>query len=180
LHGILSLKDVVWRKVKGRVTRNQNNRIGFSASENAYAFDPRWLDKRMSALSSAIVQMSNKADIIKRRRNNYETVLEALSGIPGSKPLFPNLDDGVVPYVFPLLVDEPDRVFPWLRTAGVPVLRFSEDLWKGYDISTCPVTAHYRRHLLQFPTHQSLQPNEIGWMISRIEDALTRSSKPRH
>jgi hypothetical protein len=175
LRGILSLKDVLWRTVKGRTARNRNHLIAFSASENAYAFDPRWMDKRMSALSSVIVQLSDKADITERRRNNYQVLLEALSGIPQSKPLFPNLKDGVIPYLFPLLVEEPDRVFPSLRAVGVPALRFGEVLWKSYDITTCPVTAHYCRHLLQFPIHQSLRSNELSWMISQIKEALMRS-----
>jgi dTDP-4-amino-4,6-dideoxygalactose transaminase len=175
LRSILSLKDRLWRRRKSRRKNNQDNLVAFSVSENAYAFDPRWLDKRMSICSGLIIRLSSKAKIIERRRNNYETLLKALSGMPHSKPLFPYLNDGVVPYLFPLLVDEPDRVFPSLRATGVPVLRFGEDLWKGYDMATCPVTGHYSHHLLQFPTHQSLRPKEINWMISRIEEALMQS-----
>ena len=98
--------------------------------------------------------------------------LRELSGISGGTPLFPRLPEGVVPYVFPFHVDEPERVFSLLKQQGVPILRFGEYLWPGVDSSTCPVSIDFSRRIFQFPCHQELRHEEIAWMIARIRDAL--------
>jgi len=56
-----------------------------------------------------------------------------------------------VPQVFPLLIDAPERVFPVLKKAGVPVIRFGEYLWEGMEPGTCPVSMDLSRRVFQLP-----------------------------
>ena len=98
----------------------------------------------------------------------------ALGQLAGCRPLFAELPDGVVPQVFPLLVDAPERVFPILKKAGVPVIRFGEFLWEGMDEKICPVSADLSRRVFQLPCHQELTESEIEWMIGAVRSAVLR------
>ncbi len=110
--------------------------------------------------------------IIERRRHNYLKLLAELGDLPGCRPLFPSLPDGVVPQVFPLVFEAPERAFPLLKQAGVPIIRFGEYLWEGMNASTCPVSAELSRCVFQLPCHQELLPNELDWMARCVREAL--------
>jgi hypothetical protein len=77
------------------------------------------------------------------------------------------LPDEVVPYVFPLLVDNPDRSFLRLKMRGVPLFR-----WEDVDESACSTSAHYSRHLYQLPCHQELSAADLEWLIAEVKLAL--------
>jgi hypothetical protein len=105
-------------------------------------------------------------------------LLTGLTGIPGCRPLFPDLPEGVFPYVFPLITDKPERKFPALKNAGVPVIRFGEFLWEGMEATTCPTSVDLSRRVLQFPCHQELSAAEITWMISEARNVLLSDESP--
>lgn len=164
----LMLKDLAWRKVKAAALSGKQNKLAPSSSDGGSGFEPAWLNKRMSAFSRLLVSSTSKAGNVEKRRENYLALLQALNGLHGARPLFPTLPKGVVPYVFPLVVGEPERVFPLLKAEGVPVIRFGEFLWEGVDESVCPVSADLSRRVFQFPCHQELTTQELNWMITKI------------
>ena len=79
-----------------------------------------------------------------------------------------------MPQVFPLLIDAPERVFPVLKKAGVPVIRFGEYLWEGMEPGTCPVSMDLSRRVFQLPCHQELSDSEIEWMLEEVRAAVVR------
>jgi perosamine synthetase len=170
----LAAKTALWngfRRADG--TRQTLQPLGPTASDGDYAFDPAWVSTRMSLTSRMALRSMSTDRVVEHRRANYRKLLASLSGCPGAAPLFPDLPDGVVPYVFPLLVDRPLDVFPRLKRQGVPILRFGEYRWPQMDPEICGVSADLSRRLLQFPCHQELLPEEIDWVVERVRDALT-------
>ena len=143
----MAVKDFIWRRLKSSRDNPAAVNIGPSASDGGYDFDGKWLDIRMSWISRRIIARASYPHIANRRRANYLKLLEALANVPGIAPLFPNLPEGVVPYMFPAVLIDPDRVFPQLKQAGVPVLRFGEELWPGVEAAECAVSAEYSRHV---------------------------------
>jgi hypothetical protein len=121
----------------------------------------------MSATSRTLMRCTSVSRLIAKRRANYAKLLAAFTGHPGCRPLRGALPDDVVPYVFPLLVDTPDRSFPRLKMRGVPLFR-----WEDVDASVCPVSAHYSRHLYQLPCHQELSTADLDWLIAEVKLAL--------
>jgi hypothetical protein len=95
-----------------------------------------------------------------------------LAGLPGCRPLFAALPDGVCPWLFPLLVDDADAAFARIRQLGVPVVRFAETLWPGVDAARCPDSVRLSRHVLAFPCHQELSEQEFDWMRAHLVEAL--------
>lgn len=136
----------------------QSAQYGLAAEHSSALRGSRWLIGH-SSLSSAI----------RRRQANYRRWLQAVAGLPHCRPLYPELPEPVVPYMFPLYIEHPLPHFYWLKQLGVPVWR-----WDEMAISTCPVAADYRLHLLHLPCHQALSDDEMDWLLAAVARVLCR------
>lgn len=168
------IKDLFWKKIKTRKESSEQS-LGPGASDGAYEFDPKWLYTPTSFSSRLILSTSSKAHVTGLRQRNYNILHNALSDLKGCIPLFRELPNDVIPYIYPLLVDYPEKVFPILKKKGVPILRFGELLWPDMDTTICDNTMVLSRKLLQFPVHQELKLLEINWMITEIVRAINSS-----
>jgi dTDP-4-amino-4,6-dideoxygalactose transaminase len=140
-------------------------------------FDPEAVDLRMSLTSRLVVRQASKCRIVERRRANYLRLLEGLSDLPGCTPLFRELPDGAVPYMFPLLFDDVERAYPALAREAIPITHFAKYMCDGVSPSTCPVTTAYSRRMLQFSCHQEVTMQELDWMVERMQHVM-RSLTP--
>ena len=124
---------------------------------------------RKSALLSSrwLVHLSLPESIARERRKNYRRWLDAVAGLPNCRPLYPDLPEECIPYMFPLYIEHPDPHFYLLKHLGVPIWR-----WDELAVSSC-LTAHdYRLHLLHLPCHQSLSEEQLQWMIAAMLKTL--------
>lgn len=171
------LKDVLWRQIKAhKADRVESFAPG--SSDGGFSFDPNWLDKRSSFFSRHMLKAVSRRRMGALRRKHYLKLHEALHGMPGCSPLFPSLPDGVYPWVFPLLSDDPHTFFTALKMQGVPIIRFGEYLWPGVDASVCPSSVDLSQRVMSFSCHQELREEELDWMISKIKDALPLRRAP--
>ena len=76
--------------------------------------------------------------------------------------MFDKLPKGVIPYVFPLFVEEPDKFFRPLKNHGVPVIRFGEFLWKGMDVNICSVSASLSKRVFSVSLSPGIDSGRIG------------------
>ncbi len=171
----LVIKDWIWSALKRSRGTEEAEALGPSASDGAYEFDARWLNKQQSTSSRRLMRWVDTRRIVEKRRENYLRIHEQLSNTAGGAPLFHDLADEVVPYVYPFIVDQPERVFAPMKVAGIPILRFGEFLWEGVDERVCPVSANLSRRVFQFPCHQELKEGELEWMLTRIREILKES-----
>ena len=165
---LMQCKDWLWRNLKRKAPEEMQG----GGNDPASGFEGGRVSQRISRFSRWVIESSSKSRIVQRRRANYLRLQSALEKMQGGRPLFATLPEKVVPHVFPFLVDRPDAVFPRLKSAGVPVIRFGEYLWKDMERGTCPVSEEYSRRVFQFPCHQDLAGEEVEWMIGGIRDAL--------
>ena len=121
-------------------------------------------------VSRWLIKHHSVASIVKRRRENYRRWLQAVADLPGCHPLYPELPEHVVPYMFPLYIDYPMPHFYWLKQLAVPVWR-----WDEMAISECRVAQDYRLHLLHFPCHQSLTEDEMNWLVTALTKVMRSS-----
>ncbi len=168
----LALKDQLWGAVKKSRGAAGEANLGPSAVDGAYGFDASWVHKRQSAPSRHLMRCMDTRRLVAKRRENYEAIHLEMSRMPGGAPLFTELSPDVVPYVYPFVVEQPERVFVPMKMAGIPILRFGEFLWQGVDDRTCPVSADLSRRVFQFPCHQELQQQELAWMLKRIREIM--------
>jgi dTDP-4-amino-4,6-dideoxygalactose transaminase len=171
----LRAKDLAWNAVKRRRPAGQpQSALAPASSDSGYAFDPAWIDKRSSIASRLVLALSSSSRIAVRRRRNYQQLADALAGLPGVRPLHARLPDGVCPWLFPLLTEDPDRLAERLLAAGVPLTRFGYPLWDGVDGSTCPHAAWLSRHVIGLPCHQELRAGELAWLIATVRREVGR------
>lgn len=170
----LWLKERLWRRIKARrqVAGQPVAALAPGSSDSDASFDARWLDKRSSWFSRLLLRRLSARRIVALRRHNYARLQQALQAVPGCRPLFDTLPDGVCPWLFPLWVDDADAAFARVRQAGLPVVRFAETLWSGMDPARCPDSVRLSRQVLSFPCHQELDKAELEWMIARLAEVL--------
>lgn len=173
------VKDAMWSGFKRLRTGRSPTAFKYhdpAASDGMSGLDPAWLDRRISIASLQLVERLPVGRIIARRRQNYRRLAEASVDLPGAQPLFPALGDAIVPYVFPLWVERPERVFRRLKEDAVPLFRW-ERLWDDDAARTDPISARYATEILQFPCHQDLTDDDVSWMIDRIRNAFRLASR---
>lgn len=138
------------------------------SSASAYALSDAQVFRAAPELVEHLRDTAFSAADADRRRAVYARLRDALAHMPGCE-LYPlQLGPADVPYVLPLLLDEPDRQFPALKMAGCPVWR-----WEDLLTDVCPVSEAYRWRLIQLPCHQDLSDADVDWLLSTIEVALT-------
>jgi len=173
LHGILApalgAKERLWgARKRGHPAATA---LAPRSSDSGIEFDPAWVSRRASWTARCLLRRMSGARIVERRRERYQALQEKLTGLPGCRPLFARLPEGACPWLFPLLLDDPEPVFARLCAWGVPVTRFASSLWSGMDATTCPASTRLSRHVLAVPVHQELLETVFGWLAGSIREA---------
>jgi perosamine synthetase len=175
LNALLALKEALWTSLKRLKSSSVQASFGPSSSDGGYDLDAEWVNKTLSWPSRLIIKLADLNNSAHRRQENYRKLHVALAKIPNSRPLFETLPLNVVPWVYPLYIDKPDRYFSKLKMQGVPIWRFGEFLDPQVDEKLCPVSVEYSKHIFQFPCHQSISDQDIDWMTNRITQTLTET-----
>jgi perosamine synthetase len=114
----------------------------------------------------------NSDQIASRRRQLFQRWLHHTLTLTGARPLFDTLPAHVVPYMFPLLLEQPARDFAPLKRAGVPIWRWDELMPSG-----CANSQKYGLALLQLPCHQSLKDADVDWMAETLRRTLASTEE---
>lgn len=112
-----------------------------------------------------------------RRHANYEYLVRGLKTMSGIRMLEPRGNPpsfGTVPYMLPVILDEPAQQFAALKRLKVPIWR-----WEHSVRGQCEVADLYAEALIQLPCHQALHRADLDWILNRIESALAESMRAR-
>jgi len=176
LNGILripfSLKDWLLRAAKRNRLVDLDGAAPISA-QGSSEFEAKWMYVRMSRWSHWIMRHVSLSRVVHKRRQNYRKMLAAFSGNERCRPLYPELPENVVPYVFPLYVTDGDAVYGRLRMMNVPVFR-----WDDIPDNVCETSTEYQSRLIQLPIHQELSATELERLIHAVKDALGEGYRP--
>ncbi|MEE8103915.1 MAG: DegT/DnrJ/EryC1/StrS family aminotransferase [Planctomycetota bacterium] len=178
LSPLFRLKDWWLRRLRSRATKQPAPAQGHDAIAAGAPKDPLWdfdageVGLGLPAPSAWLLSRARHGRVVERRRETYARLHGALHALPGCRALHANLPDDVVPYVYPVIMENPAAVFPILKRAGVPIIRFGEDLWPGMDKGECEVAAEYSRSVFQFPCHQGVRDDELDWILAEVGRAL--------
>jgi perosamine synthetase len=172
LRPALALKDALWNAAKKRRPQAQRA-LTPDSSDSGFGFDPWWRERRSSLFSRLVLRLASRERIVARRRANYLRLARELIGVPGCRPLYAALPDGVCPWQFPLLFDDPEPLFARLVAQDVPVIRFGRPLAPQVDAALCAHGAAFSERVLALPCHQELSDAELSWIIARVRAAAT-------
>ena len=139
-------------------------------------FDPGWLDVKSSAISMWISRNVSTGRIARRRREFFGRMLAHFTAHRGCRPLITELPEGVVPYMFPLWVDDLSTVFPVLEDRAVPMQRFGQFLSPEVNDDLCPNSTAFSKQLIQLPCHQDLREDELDWILDTVSSVISTPS----
>lgn len=115
--------------------------------------------------------------IIARRQQNFATYAGYFVNVQGARPLFPLQSKAVAPYVFPLWVDDAERIYRELRAQALPVFRWDR-IWPGTPQLDGDVGPLWSQHVLQLLCHQDLSDADVKRTAFAILNLLSANSMP--
>lgn len=142
-----------------------------SASRMLTACDMARANAAPLLLSSGLYRHLPLRRIVLQRQRNFDHLSAALADLPRTRLLMPQRAGTQAPYVVPLWVDDAERVYHGLRAQGLPVLRWDRR-WPGTPMSAHDTGLHWGSHLLQFPCHQDLAPQDIDCVALQLRRQL--------
>ncbi len=113
--------------------------------------------------SMTLMAVLPRGRMIVRRQQNFACYSKYFDGVAGARPLFPRsytVSSRIAPYVFPLWVDDPDRVYDALRAQSLPVFRWDR-IWPGTPRLEGDVGPLWSHHVLQLLCHQDLSEADV-------------------
>jgi dTDP-4-amino-4,6-dideoxygalactose transaminase len=129
-------------------------------------FDRDRVNVAISPLSLRLLQRFDYAEIKRRRRDNFLLLREHLEG-GGVATLFPReLEAGMCPTIFPMLVRDKAAAARALRARGIQAMEF----WNFGDPEATGADALFlREHVLELPIHQDVTREQVLYMAEQIQ-----------
>lgn len=109
--------------------------------------------------------------IITRRRDNFARYASHFGKVAGARPAYDLPSDNVAPYVFPLWVDDAERVYQEIRAQELPVFRWDR-VWPGTPSLEGDVGPRWSHHVLQLLCHQDLSEADVDRTARTILNML--------
>ncbi len=165
----LGMYPVFWKKIaflKNKFLKQQDTCLPIeNTGSNSFFryFNPRSVQHSCMRLTKWIVYHSDYHKIIHQRQANYRYLATHLSNLKTGTPLYPELGNNIVPYVFPFVLNN-DKYFNIIRNKGLMLFR-----WEELAKTDCTNSNHYRTHLIQIPCHQDLTHAELEKIVNIIK-----------
>jgi len=145
-------------RLKRLIPKERHQAKGFHADEPVM---PMARTPAMSSVAAAIIAKTDPAIIARKRQQNAQALVTALSGLPGWAPLFP-LGNDWVPYRLPIRCESQEvaeRYFGRIRKAGLLA-----EPWRVLAPELPASSSAHRLSLtiLLLPCHQHLNLSTLG------------------
>jgi dTDP-4-amino-4,6-dideoxygalactose transaminase len=147
----------------------------FTAEQLMRGSDMARIDARPLLVSRALYACVRPGRVVALRRRNYDLYAAALGRLPGMEHLAALPRNPAAPYVYPIWVDDADRVYHGLRALGVPVFRWDR-IWPGTPRRTDDAGSLWSHHLLQLLCHQDLEVEDIEYSIRCLHEMLASTA----
>lgn len=134
------------------------------------------IELQSTATVSWAVRHFNVERSAKQRRSNYEDFARLLCNEKQLRPLFPTLPEGAVPYVFPLLVDDPESLYQALRRRGIPLYRW-DIVWPGAPVLEGDAGASWSTRVFQLCCHEDMSVEDVQVVAGVIQQECRRSRR---
>jgi hypothetical protein len=118
----------------------------------------------MSPVSSTVMARLDYDDIRQRRRENFLLMRQELRG--AVEMARDDLEDGVCPLFFPILVKNKREAAQSLRRQGIGAVDFWNDRQDNPNIG--PHARHLRAHLLELPIHQDVSSSQVQYIAGHV------------
>lgn len=165
---LFALKD--W--LRGRIRAFAAPRVSAVAETSTLVAENQPL-ARVSATRTTrwITEHADRQRIVRIRRRNYALLAELLHSMPDASPLWPELPEHVVPYVFPLRLKHADECYRAMRARAVPVYRW-DVLWPGTPAIAADAGRQWSYEVLQVACHQDMTESDVRMVARTIREIV--------
>jgi dTDP-4-amino-4,6-dideoxygalactose transaminase len=129
-------------------------------------FDRASVDVAMSGVCKMLLKQFDYDEIRRRRRDNFLLLRQKLDS--AATVLCEQLDEGVCPLFFPLLVPNKRSAAEALRRRGIETVEF----WNYGDSEAAGDAFRdaqfLRNHVLELPIHQDVTPEQVDYMAEQV------------
>jgi perosamine synthetase len=158
------------------ITPAQQEILADPATEILNSCDMGRIHKQPLALARLLHRLLPRERIIRQRVRNFDIYAKALANTAGAKPVINSAIKPVAPYVYPLWVNDGNRVYHELRTKGYPVFRWDR-IWPGTPQITGDVGLDWSMHVLQLLCHQDLSETDIQATAAAVQASISNISQ---
>lgn len=164
------------RRIKMHISKQQMNEQGIAELPDMpadYYFDESFRNIGIPRLSLGLLGAIDPNRVARQRRENYLQLEKVVKQFPELVPLFDNLQEGVCPLVFPIIVKDCRAWAGALERLGIGAYSW----WEGYH-RKCSWEAfaearYLKDHLLCLPVNQGLGAPQMAF-IGQAVTALRR------
>ena len=132
------------------------------------SFEPEYVSLGISRAAHHIVDRIDGAQVVERRRANYEYLDGALG--PDVRRIFDGVPAGVCPLSFPIMVRDKEATHERLLAEGVDTITFWSIDNPEIPRGTFPEVDLLRRHVLELPVHQALSQHHLEHVVNKVEE----------
>jgi dTDP-4-amino-4,6-dideoxygalactose transaminase len=129
-----------------------------------------------SAWTRLIARHAHRERIVALRRRNYALLASRVTGLPGVRAICAEPPADAAPYVFPLWVDEPERIYQRVRKEGIPVFRWDE-VWPSCPDLEGDRGKLWSTHVFQLGCHQDLSLEDVERIASALAGILADADR---
>ncbi len=124
------------------------------------------------AVSLLLNRVLPRGRIAARRRENFARYAQRFSHVAGARPVFaPGTPAAAAPYVFPLWVDDAERIYAAAREQRLPVFRWDR-IWPGTPTFPDDHGRLWSHHVLQLLCHQDLSAADVDCTAAALLDMM--------
>lgn len=141
---------------------------------NSYSlhFDQWSMNLPMSQFSRMILERTYHAEIIHRRRRNYNTLRSFLSEFTELHFFSGELVEGICPWVFPVLAPGVQDFHLKLRDMGIPATTWGGVVHPQVPLDAFPNAKYLYRNLVFLPIHQDITTRHLAMIVDAIRRVL--------
>lgn len=133
---------------------------------SSVGFDLVNMNIGMSPLCHRLLRGLDYEAIRRRRRENFMLMRERLAG--QVCVLREDLEEGVCPMFFPVLVPDKSAAARALRERGVGAIEFWNYGYPEAEAASSPHARLLRRQLLELPIHQDITPEQVEYTADQV------------
>ncbi len=155
------LKSVFWLKNARAASAQTGTQMGTVTAEGYMGdCDMARIAQEPVAATRFLIRHLPHGSVVNKRRRNFDLYTRAFAHVANARPLFTDMPPASAPYVFPLWVDDSERVYQALRELKMPVFRWDR-IWPGTPQIAGDVGPLWSRHVLQLLCHQDLEEADV-------------------
>jgi dTDP-4-amino-4,6-dideoxygalactose transaminase len=120
----------------------------------------------MSSICNTVMKHLDYDRIRRKRRENFLLLRQKLEG--RVTMLREDLDEGVCPLFFPILVRDKHAVAKALWRRGIGAVEFWNEVRPLAEQDSGPEAQYLRAHVLELPIHQDVGPSQVEYIADQV------------